>query len=86
MKKIRFDVPRIMLDGEAIPPGIENLKLEIPDDTSRIPMPLSEEHSFTVELGEQKARKLREMLHLDKIDWLTHQMNTVWKDNFFGNG
>lgn len=44
---------------------------------------LHEEHSFTIELGKEESDKLSRMLWLDKMEWLTHQLNTVWKNKFF---
>lgn len=74
----------VMLDGEPISSDIENIELEIPGDMKLDSVPqLHEEHSFTIELGKEESDKLSKMLWLDKMEWLTHQLNTVWKNKFF---
>lgn len=45
--------------------------------------PSRRETSFTIELGKEESDKLSRMLWLDKMEWLTHQLNTVWKNKFF---
>lgn len=44
---------------------------------------LHECHSFTIELGKEESDKLSKMLCLDKAEWLTHQLNTVWSNKFY---
>lgn len=74
----------VMLDGETISSDIEDIELEIPGDMKLDSVPqLHEEHSFTIELGKEESDKLSRMLWLDKMEWLTHQLNTVWKNKFF---
>lgn len=76
--------PIVMLDGEPISSDIEDIELEVPDDMKLDSVPqLHEEHSFTIELGKEESDKLSRMLWLDKMEWLTHQLNTVWKNKFF---
>ena len=76
--------PIVMLDGEPISSDIEDIELEIPGDMKLDSVPqLHEEHSFTIELGKDESDKLSRMLWLDKMEWLTHQLNTVWKNKFF---
>lgn len=76
--------PIVMLDGEPISSDIEDIELEIPGDMKLDSVPqLHEEHSFTIELGKEESDKLSRMLWLDKMEWLTHQLNTVWKNKFF---
>lgn len=73
-----------MLDGEPISSDIEDIELEVPGDMKLDSVPqLHEEHSFTIELGKEESDKLSRMLWLDKMEWLTHQLNTVWKNKFF---
>lgn len=74
----------VMLDGEPISSDIEDIELEVPGDMKLDSVPqLHEEHSFTIELGKEESDKLSRMLWLDKMEWLTHQLNTVWKNKFF---
>lgn len=74
----------VMLDGETISSDIEDIELEIPGDMKLDSVPqLHEEHSFTIELGKEESDKISRMLWLDKMEWLTHQLNTVWKNKFF---
>lgn len=76
--------PIVMLDGESISSDIEDIELEVPGDMKLDSVPqLHEEHSFTIELGKEESDKLSRMLWLDKMEWLTHQLNTVWKNKFF---
>ena len=77
--------PIIMLDGEPISSDIEDIELEVPDDMKLDSVPQLHEvhHSFTIELGKEESDKLSRMLWLDKMEWLTHQLNTVWKNKFF---
>lgn len=76
--------PIVMLDGEPISSDIEDIELEVPGDMKLDSVPqLHEEHSFTIELGKEESDKLSRMLWLDKMEWLTHQLNTVWKNKFF---
>lgn len=76
--------PIVMLDGEPISSDIEDIELEVPGDMELDSVPqLHEEHSFTIELGKEESDKLSRMLWLDKMEWLTHQLNTVWKNKFF---
>ena len=76
--------PIVMLDGEHISSDIEDIELEVPGDMKLDSVPqLHEEHSFTIELGKEESDKLSRMLWLDKMEWLTHQLNTVWKNKFF---
>ena len=76
--------PIVMPDGEAISSDIEDIELEVPGDMKLESVPqLHEEHSFTIELGKEESDKLSRMLWLDKMEWLTHQLNTVWKNKFF---
>lgn len=76
--------PIVMLDGEPISSDIEDIELEIPGDMELDSVPqLHEEHSFTIELGKEESDKLSRMLWLDKMEWLTHQLNTIWKNKFF---
>ena len=76
--------PIVMLDGEPISSGIEDIELEVPGGMKMDSVPqLHEEHSFTIELGKEESDKLSKMLWLDKMEWLTHQLNTVWKNKFF---
>ena len=74
----------VMPDGETISSDIEDIELEVPGDMKLESVPqLHEEHSFTIELGKEESEKLSKMLWLDKMEWLTHQLNTVWKNKFF---
>lgn len=74
----------VMPDGETISSDIEDIELEVPGDMKLDSVPqLHEEHSFTIELGKEESDKLSRMLWLDKMEWLTHQLNTVWKNKFF---
>lgn len=74
----------VMLDGETISSDIEDIELEVPGDMKLDSVPqLHEEHSFTIELSKEESDKLSRMLWLDKMEWLTHQLNTVWKNKFF---
>ena len=74
----------VMLDGEPISSDIEDIELEVPVDMKLDSVPqLHEEHSFTIELGKEESDTLSRMLWLDKMEWLTHQLNTVWKNKFF---
>lgn len=74
----------VMLDGEPISSDIEDIELEVPGDMKLGSVPqLHEGHSFTIELGKEESDKLSRMLWLDKMEWLTHQLNTVWKNKFF---
>lgn len=74
----------VMPDGEPISSDIEDIELEVPGDMKLDSVPqLHEEHSFTIELGKEESDKLSRMLWLDKMEWLTHQLNTVWKNKFF---
>lgn len=74
----------VMLDGEPISSDIEDIELEVPGDMKLDSVPqLHEEHSFTIELSKEESDKLSRMLWLDKMEWLTHQLNTVWKNKFF---
>lgn len=74
----------VMPDGEAISSDIEDIELEVPCDMKLDSVPqLHEEHSFTIELGKEESDKIYRMLWLDKMEWLTHQLNTVWKNKFF---
>ena len=74
----------VMPDGETISSDIEYIELEVPGDMKLDSVPqLHEEHSFTIELGKEESEKLSKMLWLDKMEWLTHQLNTVWKNKFF---
>ena len=74
----------VMPDGEPISSDIEHIELEVPGDMKLDSVPqLHEEHSFTIELGKEESDKLSRMLWLDKMEWLTHQLNTVWKNKFF---
>lgn len=76
--------PIVILDGEPISSDIEDIELEAPGDMKLDSVPqLHEEHSFTIELGKEESDKLSRMLWLDKMEWLTHQLNTVWKNKFF---
>lgn len=76
--------PIVMPDGEPISSDIEDIELEVPGDMKLDSVPqLHEEHSFTIELGKEESDKLSRMLWLDKMEWLTHQLNTVWKNKFF---
>ena len=76
--------PIVMPDGETISSDIEDIELEVPGDMKLDSVPqLHEEHSFTIELGKEESDKLSRMLWLDKMEWLTHQLNTVWKNKFF---
>lgn len=76
--------PIVMMDGETISSDIEDIELEVPGDMKLDSVPqLHEEHSFTIELGKEESDKLSRMLWLDKMEWLTHQLNTVWKNKFF---
>lgn len=76
--------PIVILDGETISSDIEDIELEVPGDMKLDSVPqLHEEHSFTIELGKEESDKLSRMLWLDKMEWLTHQLNTVWKNKFF---
>ena len=76
--------PIVMLDGEPISSDIEDIELEVPGDMKLDSVPqLHEERSFTIELGKDESDKLSRMLWLDKMEWLTHQLNTVWKNKFF---
>lgn len=73
-----------MPDGETISSDIEDIELEIPGDMKLDSVPqLHEEYSFTIELSKEESDKLSRMLWLDKMEWLTHQLNTVWKNKFF---
>ena len=73
-----------MPDGETISSDIEDIELEIPGDMKLDSVPqLHEEHTFTIELSKEESDKLSRMLWLDKMEWLTHQLNTVWKNKFF---
>lgn len=74
----------VMPDGEHISSDIEDIELEVPGDMKLDSVPqLHEEHSFTIELGKEESDNLSRMLRLDKMEWLTHQLNTVWKNKFF---
>lgn len=75
----------VMLDGEPISSDIEDIELEIPGDMKLDSVPQLHElhHSFTIELSKEESDKLSRMLRLDKMEWLTHQLNTVWKNKFF---
>lgn len=74
----------VMLDGEPVSSDIEDIELEAPGDMKLDSVPqLHEEHSFTIELSKEESDKLSRMLWLDKMEWLTHQLNTVWKNKFF---
>lgn len=74
----------VMLDGEPISSDIEDIELEVTGNMKLDSVPqLHEEHSFTIELGKEESEKLSKMLWLDKMEWLTHQLNTVWKNKFF---
>lgn len=76
--------PIVIQDGEPISSDIEDIELEVPGDMKLDSVPqLHEEHSFTIELGKEESDKLSRMLWLDKMEWLTHQLNTVWKNKFF---
>lgn len=76
--------PIVMPDGEPISSDIEDIELEVPGDMKLDSVPqLHEEHSFTIELGKEESDKLSRMLWLDKMEWLTHQLSTVWKNKFF---
>lgn len=77
--------PIVMLDGEPISSDIEDIELEVPDDMKLDSVPQLHElhHSFTIELSKEESDKLSRMLWLDKMEWLTHQLNTVWKNKFF---
>ena len=76
--------PIVMPDGEAISSDIEDIELEVTGNMKLDSVPqLHEEHSFTIELGKEESEKLSRMLWLDKMEWLTHQLNTVWKNKFF---
>lgn len=76
--------PIVILDGEPISSDIEDIELEVPGDMKLDSVPqLHEEHSFTIELGKEESDKLSRTLWLDKMEWLTHQLNTVWKNKFF---
>lgn len=76
--------PIVMPDGEAISSDIEDIELEVTGNMKLESVPqLHEEHSFTIELGKEESEKLSRMLWLDKMEWLTHQLNTVWKNKFF---
>lgn len=74
-----------MLDGEPISSDIEDIELEVPGDMKLDSVPQLHEvhHSFTIELSKEESDKLFRMLWLDKMEWLTHQLNTVWKNKFF---
>lgn len=75
----------VMPDGEHISSDIEDIELEVPGDMKLDSVPQLHEvhHSFTIELGKEESDKLSRMLWLDKMEWLTHQLNTVWKNKFF---
>lgn len=75
----------VMLDGEPISSDIEDIELEVPGDMKLDSVPQLHEvhHSFTIELSKEESDKLSRMLWLDKMEWLTHQLNTVWKNKFF---
>ena len=74
----------VMPDGEPISSDIEDIELEVTGNMKLDSVPqLHEEHSFTIELGKEESDKLSRMLWLDKMEWLTHQLNTVWKNKFF---
>ena len=75
----------VMLDGETISSDIEDIELEIPGDMKLDSVPQLHElhHSFTIELSKEESDKLSRMPWLDKMEWLTHQLNTVWKNKFF---
>jgi hypothetical protein len=77
--------PIVMLDGEPISSDIEDIELEIPGDMKLDSVPQLHEvhHSFTIELSKEESDKLSRVLWLDKMEWLTHQLNTVWKNKFF---
>lgn len=77
--------PIVMLDGEPISSDIEDIELEVPGDMKLDSVPQLHEvhHSFTIELSKEESDKLFRMLWLDKMKWLTHQLNTVWKNKFF---
>lgn len=77
--------PIVMLDGEPISSDIEDIELEVPGDMKLDSVPQLHElhHSFTIELSKEESDKLSRMLWLDKTEWLTHQLNTVWKNKFF---
>lgn len=77
--------PIAMLDGEPISSDIEDIELEVPGDMKLDSVPQLHEvhHSFTIELSKEESDKLFRMLWLDKMEWLTHQLNTVWKNKFF---
>lgn len=77
--------PIVMLDGEHISSDIEDIELEVPGDMKLDSVPQLHEvhHSFTIELSKEESDKLSRMLWLDKMEWLTHQLNTVWKNKFF---
>lgn len=76
--------PIAMPDGEPISSDIEDIELEVPGDMKLDSVPqLHEEHSFTIELGKEESGKLSRTLWLDKMEWLTNQLNTVWKNKFF---
>lgn len=76
--------PIVMLDGDPVSSDIEDIELEVPGDMKLDSVPqLHEEHSFTIELGKEESDKLSRMLWLDKMEWLTNQLNTVWKNKFF---
>ena len=74
----------VMPDGETISSNIEDIELEVPGNMKLDSVPqLHEEHSFTIELSKEESDKLSRMLWLDKMEWLTHQLNTVWENKFF---
>lgn len=76
--------PIVMPDGEPISSDIEDIELEVPGDMKLDSVPkLHECHSFTIEIVKEGSEKLSRMLWLDKMEWLTHQLNTVWKNKFF---
>lgn len=77
--------PIVMLDGEHISSDIEDIELEVPGDMKLDSVPQLHEvhHSFTIELSKEESDKLSRMPWLDKMEWLTHQLNTVWKNKFF---
>ena len=77
--------PIVMLDGEPISSDREHIELEVPGDMKLDSVPQLHEvhHSFTIELSKEESDKLSRMLWLDKMEWLTHQLNTVWKNKFF---
>ena len=74
----------VMPDGEPISSDIEDIELEVTGNMKLDSVPqLHEEHSFTIELDKEESGKLSRMLWPDKMEWLTHQLNTVWKNKFF---